>query len=103
MYIVVLKTGIENLYLESFLTGPSYIHTHAYHITTERMCEIEAEDLHINPQAGNKDIKLQIAWVLRSQSLLKWPISSLKATTLLSTQTEAATWDQIFRMPQASH
>lgn len=65
------------------------------------MREIEVENLPLNPQAGNKDIKLQIAWVLCSQSL-KWPISYLKATTPFSTQTEAATWDQIFIMPHAS-
>lgn len=67
------------------------------------MCEIQAEDLHLNPQAGNQDFKLQIAWVLRTQNLLQWPIFSLKATTPLSPQTEAAAHVQIFKMPQTPH
>lgn len=41
---------------------------------TDKAAEIKAEGLHLNPQAGNKDIKFQIAWVLRSQSLLKPPL-----------------------------
>lgn len=67
------------------------------------MCEIQVEDLHLNPQAGNQDFKLQIAWVLRSQNLLQWPISSLKATIPLSPQTEAAARVQIFKMSQTPH
>lgn len=55
------------------------------------MCEIQAEDLHLNPQAVKQDFKLQIAWV------------SLKATTALSPQTEAAARVQIFKMPQTPH
>lgn len=67
------------------------------------MCEIQAEDLYLNPQAVKQDFKLQIAWVLRPQNLLQWPISSLKATTALSPQTEAAARVQIFKMPQTPH
>lgn len=32
---------------------------------SDKAAEIKAEDLHLNPQAGNKDIEFQIAWVFK--------------------------------------